>query len=263
MALRLRIDGAAPESSSRQLERDSFASKLNSKPTAFSQSSSTQAAQSGQSVSAGRQMVDSINENIAQTAVQAAAAVLNLREREKTILKQSENSAYGDGTIARQGEAATIETEIARISTSATYNGINALTGRTLTGSSTATSPATVIALPSFASELTTSANLSNQTPSNAASGYKLLSTATISVASLLSSYENAANVASTSGASPKISFDTPVADSLRDGEQAQELARKIAATFVSPYATDKQRLTLIEMSSSALDESTVHKLIA
>lgn len=252
MALQLRIDGAAPEPSSRSTERTTTTDQLNSAATVVPVSRSQ-----------GKREVDSINENIADTAVQAAAAVLDLRQQEVSLVEDSKNRAYGDGTISRQDQAASIESEISRITSSAKYNGVNALSGQLLTLDENGSNLHSAVGLSSFASETTTSARFSDQTPTNATVDLEGLKDSVVSVAGLLSSYESGSQKAKDSGAPTKIRFDTAVPTSLRDTDQARELARKIAATVVTPYATERQKASLIEISSSALDETKVYDLIA
>ncbi len=252
MALRLRIDGAASEPISRSTERAAVTDQLNTDSTITPVSRS-----------AGKREVDSINENIADTAVQAAAAVLELREQEVSLLEESKNRAYGDGTILRQNQASSIESEISRITSNATYNGVDALVGRLLTLDENSSNLHEAIGLASFAGAATTSARFSDQTPSNAEADLEVVKDALVSISSLLTSYESASQKAKDSGTPKEISFDTAVPTSLRDTDQARELARKIAATVVTPYATERQKASLIEMSASALSESKVYSLIA
>lgn len=252
MALRLRIDGIAPESADTARTRESFTSQLN-----------TDATITPRSLSSGKLLSDSINEGIADTATQAAAAVLDIRERERDLLQQSADRAYGDGTITRQDGAADYEAEIARITSNATYNGVNALSGRTLTLDSQSEGIHEAIGLASFSGAATTSVRFSNQTPENAYADLEIIKAAASSASDLVGSYESAAEKAKTSGEPSTISFDTFVPSTVRNGDEAQELARKIAASVVSPYATERQKLSLIEMSSAALEEDTVYRLIA
>jgi len=252
MALRLRIDGSAPVSRTQSDDHQAIADQLSSSSTI---SPSTR--------SNGKLEVDSINEGISETATEAAAAVLDLRKQQLGIVKDSSERAYGDGTIARQEQAETIQAEIERITSNATYNGVSVLSGQTLTLDENGSDLHDAIGLASFASEISTEARLSDQTPENALSDVDVLKAATVSIEGLIRSYSDAEQQTKDSGEPRKIGFDTPLPQQIRDSDQARELARKIAASVATPYATERQKAALIDMSAAALDQNKVYSLIA
>jgi hypothetical protein len=255
LALRVRIDGAPLEQSQLRVTREAF--------TAALEDSSDTSDRLPIRSNLGKIPPDGINESIAETAVSAAAAVLSLRDAQRALVEESKERAYGDGTITRQTEAANLETEIARISTSATYNGVNAIGGQLLTLRDTGSDLSAVSALPSLSSVITTSARLSDQTPSNSSTDLEILKDSVNSATSLLLAYESAAAATKRAGEVTDNPFVTSSSFPVRGDSEAQDLARRIAASVTSPYATDRQKLTLIEMSTDKLDQEKVYKLIA
>lgn len=198
-------------------------------------------------------------ENFAGKAATAVDAIRQVRERQLELAAEAYSTSNPERQSTLNSELSTLDTEISRIASAATYNGVNALAGRTVTIENDGQEIHTAVAIPDYSS-LATDPGVTLTSQSNAL-------TALNTLADLVGAARDAvdgASVALTRAAQteelgvvePKLGGT----ESIRDIDQAKALADKIASeirTNYPPGANDD------DIVLSNLDPSRVAELLA